>query len=245
MNEQPKKLSNSVWAGVIILAIGSFLLFDRLDLFDFPRWLFSWKTFLIALGIIIGASKKFEGIGWLIMILIGSVFLVDDLFDIDFNFHRYAFPLAIMIVGAFIVGRSVFGSGARDARKNSWASKGDGIVTLEGGEEDHFDLTTAFGGIKRVVYSKNFKGGQATCIFGGTEIDLTQADIQGTVIIDTVQIFGGTKIKIPSNWQLKSEITAVLGGIDDKRKEPSNYSADKKLILTGFAMFGGVEIKSY
>ncbi|MFM8740695.1 MAG: LiaF transmembrane domain-containing protein, partial [Cytophagales bacterium] len=74
MNEQPKKISNSVWAGAIILAIGSFLLFDRLDLLDFPRWLFSWKTFLIALGVIIGINKKFEGIGWLILILIGTFF---------------------------------------------------------------------------------------------------------------------------------------------------------------------------
>jgi hypothetical protein len=65
------------------------------------------------------------------------------------------------------------------------------------------------------------------------------------VVIDTVQLFGGTKIIIPANWQLKSDITAVLGGVDDKRSVPTSFSPEKKIVLTGFAMFGGVEIKSH
>lgn len=244
MNEQPKKISNSVWAGAIILAIGSFLLFDRLDLLDFPRWLFSWKTFLIALGVIIGINKKFEGIGWLILILVGSFFLIDDIPGFPYDFDRYAFPLAIMIVGGFIVGRSLLGGAAREARKKN-GMKGDGIITLDGGDDDYFDMTAVFGGAKRKVFSKSFKGGQSFCIFGGTEIDLSQADINGNVVIDTVQLFGGTKIIIPANWQLKSDITAVLGGVDDKRNVPTSFSPEKKIVLTGFAMFGGVEIKSH
>ncbi len=244
MNEQPKKISNSVWAGAIILAIGSFLLLDKLDLFDFPRWLFSIGTFLIALGVVIGVKKQFQGIGWLILILVGGFLLIDEIPGFPYDLDRLKFPLAIMIVGGFIVGRSLLGGASREARKKNWI-KGDGILTMDGGDDDYFDMTAVFGGAKRKVFSKSFKGGQSTCIFGGTEIDLSQADINGTVVIDTVQLFGGTKIIIPANWQLKSDITAVLGGVDDKRSVPTSFSPEKKVVLTGFAMFGGVEIKSH
>jgi hypothetical protein len=33
--------------------------------------------------------------------------------------------------------------------------------------------------------------------------------------------------------------------VDDKRKDPSAYTPSKRIVLTGFCMFGGVEIKSY
>lgn len=242
MSNDRKKLSSSFWVGALILAIGSLLLLDRMDLLYFPGWLFSWKTFLIALGVIIGIKKSFEGIGWLVMILVGSFFLIDDIPGFPYDIDRYAFPVGVIIVGLFILGRAMAGSASREERKKNW---GDGVISTEEGGEDYFDLTTVFGGSKRKVFSKNFKGGETTCIFGGTEIDLTQADINGTVVIDVVQLFGGVKLVVPSNWELKSEVTAILGGVDDKRTTPQVYGSGKKLVLTGFVMFGGVDIKSY
>lgn len=235
-------MSNSIWVGLLILLVGSAILLDRMDLMEVPWWLFSWKTFLIALGLIIGINKNFEGIGWLVMILVGIFFLIDDIPGFPYDIDRYAFPIGIIIVGLFIVGRAIFGNARRNEQREKW---GEGIVTMDEGGEDYFDLTTVFGGNKRKVFSKNFKGGETTCIFGGTDIDLSQADINGTVIIDVVQLFGGVKLIVPSNWELKSDVTAILGGVDDKRQSSQVTSAGKKLVLTGFVMFGGVDIKSY
>jgi predicted membrane protein len=242
MSNDKKKMSSSFWVGAIILTIGGFLFLERADLFYFPHWLFSWKTMLIALGLIVGINKGFEGIGWLVMILIGSFFLIDDIPGFPYDIDRYAFPIGVIIVGVFIVAKSVLGSTSREAKKARW---GDGMITSDDGGEDYFDLTTVFGGNKRKVFSKNFKGGETTCVFGGADIDLSQADINGTVVIDVTQIFGGVKLIIPSNWEMKSDITAIMGGVDDKRSTPQAYNTNKKLILTGFVMFGGVDIKSY
>lgn len=235
-------MSNSIWVGLLILLVGSAILLDRMDLMEVPWWLFSWKTFLIALGLIIGINKNFEGIGWLVMILVGTFFLIDDIPGFPYDIDRYAFPIGIIIVGLFIVGRAIFGNARRNEQREKW---GEGIVTMDEGGEDYFDLTTVFGGNKRKVFSKNFKCGETTCIFGGTDIDLSQADINGTVIIDVVQLFGGVKLIVPSNWELKSDVTAILGGVDDKRQSSQVTSSGKKLVLTGFVMFGGVDIKSY
>ncbi len=242
MADERKKLSSSFWVGAIIFIIGSFLLLDRMDLLYFPGWLFSWKMLLVVIGLIVGINKRFEGIGWLVMILIGGFFLIDDIPGFPYDIDRYAFPVGIIIIGLFILGRAVAGSNSRATRKKNW---GDGLLSSNEGGEDYIDLTTVFGGNKSKVFSKNFKGGETTCVFGGTEIDLSQADISGTVVIDVVQLFGGVKLVIPSNWELKSEVTAVLGGVDDKRNSPQAYGSGKKLVITGFVMFGGVDIKSY
>lgn len=242
--KDPRKLSHSFWVGAIILTIGTFLLLDRMDIYYFPSWLFSWKAFLIALGLIIGINRKFEGIGWLVLILVGTFFMLDDIPGFPFDLDNYALPIGIIIIGGFILGRAVLKRDARDSKKNIWETDKQGLIADDSGGENYFDLTTVFGGTKKKVFSKNFKGGDATCFFGGTEIDLTQADFEGTVVIDIVQVFGGVKLIMPSNWELKSDITAVLGGIEDKRNPPQQMSG-KKLILEGFVMFGGVEIKSY
>ena len=83
--------------------------------------------------------------------------------------------------------------------------------------DDYIDAVSVFGGVKKTILSKDFKGGDIVNIFGGAEMDLTQADINGRVILDITQIFGGTKIVVPSHWQVVSDIAAVFAGVDDKR----------------------------
>ncbi len=244
MDNQRKNIGNRFWVGVSILVFGCLLLLDRMEMLDFPRWLFSWKVLLIGIGLVIGINKKFEGIGWLVLILVGLFFLLDDIPGFPFDFDEYAIPIGIMIVGLFMVSRAIWGSGSRVTRKTTWGGQQGEVGQVNG--EDYFNITTIFGGNKRRIFSKKFRGGEATCIFGGADIDLSQADIEGTVVIDLVQLFGGAKLIIPSNWELKSDMTVILGGVDDKRTvHPQAVSSDKKLVLTGVVMFGGIEIKSY
>ena len=114
-------------------------------------------------------------------------------------------------------------------------------------EDDYIDSTSVFGGSKRLVLSKNFKGGEVVTVMGGAEINLSQADIQGRAILDVTQVMGGTKIVVPSNWDVKSEMaTAILGGIDDKRIiQPSGVDPNKVLIIKGTSILGGIDIRSY
>jgi hypothetical protein len=50
--------------------------------------------------------------------------------------------------------------------------------------------TTILGGTKKTFFSKDFKGGTSTTILGGTDIDLSQADIHGTVVLELNQVLG-------------------------------------------------------
>jgi predicted membrane protein len=214
---------------------------------DLPQWLFSWPTFLIALGFFIGVRHNFRGISWFILILIGGVSLFDHI-NPDFSLRRYIWPLALIAVGMFFIIRPRRRYWEHWDEKKNTGMQGDGTPLNEerGSDEDFVDSTSIFGGAKKIIISKNFKGGDLVNIFGGTDLDLTQADFTGTAVVELTTIFGGTKLIIPSNWSIKSEAVIIFGGIEDKRKMPAiAENAGKILVLKGTVIFGGIDIKSY
>ncbi len=118
--------------------------------------------------------------------------------------------------------------------------------TREGySSEDFIDTTAIFGGIHKKILSKNFKGGDITTLMGGTELDLSQSDFTGTARLDVTQIMGGTKIIVPSTWEVRSDVTALFAGFEDKRQQPAIANPDKLLVLQGVSIFGGIELKNY
>ena len=75
---------------------------------------------------------------------------------------------------------------------------------------------------------------------------MAQADIKGTAILEITTVFGGTKLIVPSNWEVKSEAVTIFGGLEDKRNMQTIINnSDKILVLKGTVLFGGIEIKSF
>src|SRR5690606_24157016 len=100
--------------------------------------------------------------------------------------------------------------------------------------------TDIFGGSNKNILSKNFKGGNVVNIFGGSDLNLSQADIKGKAVLEITAIFGGTKLIVPSNWDVRPEIVTVFGGIEDKRQiSPASETPEKILVLKGTVIFGG------
>src|SRR6185295_4782022 len=119
-------------------------------------------------------------------------------------------------------------------------------LTSENSSQDFVDSSVAFGGIKKNIISKDFQGGRIDNIFGGTDINMMQADFKGVVVMDFNVAFGGIKLVVPPHWNIRNEITAILGGVDDKRPQVQQVDEPGKvLVLKGSVMFGGVDIKSY
>jgi predicted membrane protein len=107
-------------------------------------------------------------------------------------------------------------------------------------------VTSVLIGTKENVISKDFKGGEITSILGGSEINMSQADITTTATIDITNVMGGTVIIVPSHWGIKSDVVCILGAVDEKRAVGKNFNDPSKLLrLTGTCLLGGVEIKSY
>lgn len=252
--------NSRVFAGLFIIAIGLLFFMRQTGWAIFPHWLFTWPMILIAIGIFIGVRSDFRGSGWLVMLIIGGFFLVDDILDM-YSLKRYLVPAILVGVGCMLI--------LRPKKANKWKDNlggkyNDGQIPVQdpvpdhgqagyssstdipGSTEERLDATAIFGAVKRNIVSKNFKGGEATSIFGGSEIDLSQADIHGTVKVDITAILGGVKLIVPSHWLVKQEVTAIFGGVEDKRGAyPVNTAQNKVLILEGTAFMGGIEISNY
>jgi len=239
--------SGKIFSGVIVVIVGCVLLANKMGA-EIPRWIISWEMLLIAIGFYVGAKHSFRNWGWVIPVLIGSVFLVDRIVP-DLEFRPYLWPVAIIAAGLYIIVNPK-NCGGRSWKNSDWRSgmgmSEDRRKRQEDGE-DYLDSVSIFGGVEKNIVSKNFKGGEVTTFFGGSSINMTQADIKDRAVLELTQVFGGAQLIIPSNWKLSSEVVSVFGGIEDKRsynKDQENEPG-KTLVLKGTSIFGGIEIKSY
>ncbi len=103
-----------------------------------------------------------------------------------------------------------------------------------------------FCGVQKRIMSKSFKGGKISTFFGGTEIDLRQADLTEQAFLDVEVAFGGIKLIVPPHWDLQINVTNVFAGIEDKRVYPAATPDPAKVMrIRGTVIFGGLEIKSF
>lgn len=234
-----------IWTGIFLLAIGGIALARSFGV-PIPNWLFSWQMLLIAIGLFVGFKKGFRDGGWFVPIIIGGAFLAND-YILEGDLRRHIWPVILITLGALFIFRPRHKHCRGFKKKEGIQSEtttplGQDSYT----QDDIIDNVNIFSGTKKVILSKNFKGGDIVNIFGGSEIDLTQADITTPAILEVTAIFGGATLIVPSNWAIKSEAVTIFGGIGDKRKiVPSTESPTKTLVLKGTMIFGGMEIKSY
>lgn len=232
-------------AGTLIVVFGLLYLFRELGLY-IPRWIFSWEIILIGVGITILIRHKFQRLSGYILIAVGVIFKLDEFYP-DFINFRIVWPIAIILFGASMIYKAKFGR----SKSNKWrkmAGKSDffGMGDTEISPDDFVDAVSIFGSIKKQVTTKNFKGADLFTLFGGTEINLMNADIQDRALIDLTTIFGGAEIIVPADWSVRSEMSSIFGGLEDNRmQKASDTTSEKILILKGTCVFGGVEIKSY
>ncbi len=221
------------WGGLVIVIIGGILLARQVGA-DIPSWLISWPMLLIGIGLFIGVRHSFRNPGWIIPVILGSVFMIDRYYY-SFDVWQYFWPAFIIAIGLIMILKSR--SRFRD----------NGRVNVLEGNEDVLDTVTIFGGVKKNIISKHFKGGEAVTVFGGCEINLMQADADDKIVLELVQVFAGAKLVVPPQWKIHTdEVVTIFGGLNDKRPIVTQTTEDSKvLILKGTCIFGGIDIKSY
>jgi len=80
-------------------------------------------------------------------------------------------------------------------------------------------------------------------VFGGVELDLRQAVLsQREITINIVAIFGGVSVTVPPGVRVSNSLVAILGGCSLPPEDATDPEAPL-VRLTGFAMFGGIDVK--
>ena len=100
-----------------------------------------------------------------------------------------------------------------------------------------------FGG-KNTVINDNFKYAETVAVFGGSQLNLWNARIDGQATVEATAIFGGVEITVPENFKMVIKGTPIFGGIDNKTKN-NNLTEDAPVLnINATAIFGGIEIKN-
>jgi len=232
------KTNKRIITGAIFLILGVLLTLDNLDIvrFRLPDYLFGWYTILIVVGLFISFVREKTGVG-ITLIIIGGIFMLDEIayyyyWDFEIRDVFRLWPLVFVAIGASLI--------FRRNRLENYEKK-----SLND-DDDSVDEVAIFSGAERNITSKEFKGGKLTAIFGGTELNLMNADLaQGTNILDVFVMFGGTDLRVPPDMNVKLKVTAIFGGFSDERKILSENEANdgKELIVKGLVLFGGGSIK--
>jgi len=242
VTEKPKEMENHnssnkrFYFGVALIVFGGLLVLEKLGIIpnSISDILISWQMILIGIGVfsLIGGNKT----SGTILVVIGSFFLIGDVVYIPYEIRQIGWPLIIIAFGVVLLV-------THSHKKNSVAhSKINGKSEI-----DYFDDFVIFGGREVQINAQNFYGGKTISIFGGTEYDFNLAQLSPNgAVVDCVSIFGGCGFKVPHDWTVKNEVTAIFGAFSDKRGSSLNHiipDPSKTLIIKGFTAFGGIEIK--
>jgi predicted membrane protein len=247
--------SRTLLLALLIIGAGVFLLLESIHVipYDLSRIFISWQMLLIVIGIYNLTSSQHKT-GGIILIFIGGLFLYDKFYDLQFHVWNVIWPTILIIVGVSILlnhsrgKKNYFDFGKNPVVDNGKTDEFNDDKTNFVDDADTIDEVSIFSGSEKQITSKNFRGGKITSIFGGSEINLSRAELSnGRNQIEVFYMFGGSTIIVPPDWDVRIDVIAVFGGFSDKRyhQKAEGTNFNKQIVIKGLVVFGGGEIKSY
>ena len=229
------QVSSQVVLGLLVILAGVLFLLDNLHILDLHRAFSFWPMVFIVVGTVKLCDTQTRGGQILggVLIAVGGLMILDRLDIIDFNV-RTLWPLAFIGFGVYTLykattGRRLLQEGrARDEKDVG----GDGVL----------NVIAILGGIERRVFTPDFRGGEITAVMGGCDLDLRNSSIQGEAVVTVFAFWGGVSMKVPTDWTVILNGTPIMGGFEEKTAPPPDNS--KRLIVRGYAIMGGVEVRN-
>jgi hypothetical protein len=221
--EQPLRATRSrgvtpqLVLGVMVIVIGGLMTLDNLELIQAERFLRFWPVGLIALGLVkLWHARQCRGgsFSGILLTTVGTWMLLEQ--------------TALVLFGGFLVWQGLSGPRVRPV------------------SADDNTMVTAMAVLGSVVRGNNspaFRGGELTAVLGGCELDLRHAAIEGDAVIEVFALWGGIEIRVPDDWTVVSRVTPILAGVEDKTRPPHTASRHR-LVLRGFLVMAGLEIKN-
>ena len=216
-------------AGLFLFTLGTLLFAHNLNVISLRQYWRFWPLLALVLGLfklLLGHTHGEKALGLLLAVFGGGQlarvlgYWSPDSLDLV--------SLALITVGVFFVIRGMFGRLEPDFRKDS---------------SDWISAFAVMAGFERSNNSRNFRGGDLTAIMGGCQIDLRQAALQAPASIDVFVMWGGIELRVPEDWTVELRGIPLLAGFVDKSRPPA-MATEKRLIIRGMALMGGVEIKN-
>lgn len=217
-----KKEKSLIW-GIILVIVGLLYLGNNLVLWKVNIFFTGWWTLFIIIPSAISLFQRENTMSSVLGIIIGVLLLLATRDYIAWSMVGKVFiPFVIITIGVSLI----FKPKMKYIKKNN---------------KDVPEYIRVFSGSEERI-NDEFKGASCVVVFGGIELDLTNAKITEDIIIDCVAIFGGIDIKLPDNVILKTEGISILGGASNKYSS-KDKAKSPTIFINHVSIFGGTEIK--
>lgn len=233
--------NSKILIGVLLIIIGVFSIagnFLHMP-FHFTSYLFSLPGLMMLVGVVILIKHK-NSLGGVVLVAVGGFWFLSRYSDFHVKYWLMEYwPILLILFGIYIILKRDGHSKINSFNDSQPTDKMD---------IDYIDEVTILGSGRKVLNSTNFRGGKVTTVFGGVNIDLHECSLaEGTNSIDLTIIFGGVDLIVPRDWKIIVNVTSIFGGFDDKRIIDFNQiqESNKVLIISGFVLFGGGNLKTY
>jgi len=231
MATETNRASSQVILGLLVIGMGVLFLLDNLDVLDFRHAIGFWPLAFIGAGVLVlfGDGPRSGSYTGAVLIGVGVLMILGRL---GFLYISWAmtWPLVMIALGGLILFRTL-GPG-RVARPGA----------VEGSPDQVVDVVAILGGVERRITTPDFRGGEITAVMGGCALDLRESSILKEAVLNVFTIWGGINIKVPPDWNVVLNGTPVMGGFSEKTVSAPN--SGKRLVITGYAVMGGVEVRN-
>ncbi|MBO3089913.1 LiaI-LiaF-like domain-containing protein [Cellulomonas dongxiuzhuiae] len=198
---EARRSLGQVLVGVLVVLAGVVLLLERSGVVEVDLGTLAgtlWPLLVVLVGVTSLLLVPRAWFGPVVITAAGVVLLLDRLDVLDVSVWDYLWPVAIILIGLGIT----FGAAGR------------------GGQEDRITAIAFWWGSERRSRSRRFRSASLTAIMGGIDLDLRDADIEGSARIDVFTFWGGVDIKVPRTWEVRTTGLPLLGGWENKTEPP-------------------------
>jgi len=223
MSDKGNRINPAVLNGGALIVVGVLLLLDQMNIITFNFWAL---VFVVAGLLKIVQSSDSSGRLWGGLLLFGGVAIeLDALGKVQFRLDRM-WPVFVIAAGLILIWRAY-----------QQPTESGGILS------PHLNVFAILGGGEYRIRAKNFRGGDLVAFMGGFDVDLRDADIEGSeATINVNALMGGGVIRVPETWAVSMRVAAFMGGHSLKAREGTQPT--KTLIVKGLAIMGGIEVRN-
>lgn len=210
--------------GGLLVVLGLVLLGDSLDVYEIGSvWTFL-PSLLIVWGLWSLVRHRLRELFWpSVLILVGVLW---QLVELDYLTSAEAWdfwPAVLILLGiSIVVGRQ---------RRRS-------VTEVDG---DGFEFLSVASTVDRRVGGA-VREGSATAVFGDVTVDLRDEDIDEPLEVDAVAVFGDVRLRVPTDWDVRTETVQIFGDVADRRRETPPRKSRPDLLVEGVTVFGDVTI---
>jgi len=220
-----RRVTSQILVGGVVVLLGLVLLARTTGVYDTGRLLVYAPSLFVAVGLFAIVASGFRNlVGPLIVVLVAGGW---QLVALDYLTAETVFslwPVLLVLFGLSLI--------AGQYRARAVAR-----------ESDYLTSVAVFGGRTERSTSKAFHGADLTAAFGGVELDLRDAVVEHPpATVTTSAMFGGVDLIVPREWNVRVDVFPLFGGAEDERPRRPEEHDEVDLVVTGFALFGGVSV---